>query len=69
VAPMPEIVEEIARKVCGKLAEANPLLAQSEIVFGFAAFLNILSRMQADHLNHITGLDESDPLDRDTQSD
>ncbi len=69
VAPSPELVEQIARKVCDKLAVAHPLCSHSEVVHSFTTFLSVVSRMYTNHLNGPEHFDEVDLLDNDTQKD
>ena len=51
VPPTPEVLEQVARGVCEKMAEINPAFKRSEVIYGFAAFLNVMARMRANRLN------------------
>jgi hypothetical protein len=51
VPPAPEVLEQVARGVCEKMAESDPSFKQADVVYGFAAFLNVMARMHANRLN------------------
>jgi len=51
VPPPPEVLEKVARGVCRSMAESDPSFSQSDVVYGFAAFLNVMAQMRANHLN------------------
>ena len=66
VPPNPEVLEEVARGVCETMAESDPSFKRSDVVYGFAAFLNVMARMRANHLNTLKNGDELTRLDTDT---
>ena len=63
VPPAPEVLEEVARGVCKRMAETDPSFQRSEIVYGFAAFLNVMARMRANRLNTLNESDDPNLLD------
>jgi hypothetical protein len=63
IVPAPEVLEQVARGVCQKLAESNPSFNQTDVVYGFAAFLSVVARMHANHLNKLKHRVSSGSLD------
>jgi hypothetical protein len=63
VPPAPELLEQIARGVCKKLAELDPSFEGPEIIYEFSAFLNIMARMHANRLNRLKSSTGSNLLD------
>ena len=50
-APPDEVIADIARQICKRLAqEDNPDYAQPEVIAGFTQFLTLLSNYQAEIL-------------------
>jgi hypothetical protein len=63
VAPAPEVLEQVARGVCQKLAESDPSFKEPDVVYGFAAFLSVVARMHANRLNKLKSSGSSHSLD------
>jgi hypothetical protein len=63
VAPAPEVLEQVARGVCHKLAESDPSFKDADVVYGFAAFLSVVARMHANRLNKLKSSASSHSLD------
>ncbi len=63
IAPPPEVLEQVARGVCQKMAESDPSFNQPDVVYGFAAFLSVVARMHASRLNKLQSGGEPDSLD------
>ncbi len=53
VPPAPEVLEQVARGVCERMAESDPSFKRTDVVYGFAAFLNVMARMRANRLNSL----------------
>ena len=66
VPPAPEVLEQVARSVCERMAESDPSFKQSDVVYGFASFLNVIARMRANRLNALRNSDNPTLLDTDT---
>jgi hypothetical protein len=66
VPPTPEALEQVARGVCEKMAESDPSFKRSDVVYGFASFLNVMARMRANRLNALKNSDDLTLLDTDT---
>ncbi len=66
VAPAPEVLIQVARDVCHKLGESNPAFNQSDVVYGFAAFLSVVARMHANRLNRLKSDAPSSSLDTES---
>lgn len=63
VPPAPEVLEQVARGVCQKLAELDPSFNGPEIMYGLSAFLNVVARMHANRLNKLMSSADSNSLD------
>lgn len=66
VPPTPDMIDEVARNVCRKLAVSDPLFDEPEVVYDFASFLRAVAKMHANHLNKLTQGTDLMPLDTDT---
>jgi hypothetical protein len=67
VPPTLETITHVAQAVCKQLAQRHPPLNRAEVVHGVAAFLNVVTRMHAKHMNTCKSAPESDLLDRESQ--
>lgn len=65
--PTLEAIDQVAKAVCKQLAEENPGFRPPEVVQDLAAFLNVIARIQAAHLNQTR--DGDHPLDTKAESD
>jgi hypothetical protein len=63
VPPTPEVLEQVARGVCQKMAELDPSFKRPEIVYGFSAFLYVMARIHANRLNKLKSSVDSSSLD------
>ncbi len=67
VPPPQAVIDQAAQSVCQKVAEGNPDFEPAKVVHGLAAFLSVLARMHASHLNRRG--DSADSLDSSGQSE
>jgi len=51
VPPTLEAIDQVAKAVCEQLAEENPGFRPPEVVQDLAAFLSVVARIHAAHLN------------------
>ncbi len=51
VPPAPETIDTVARNVCRKLADSDPMFNEPDVVYGFASFLSAVAKMHANNLN------------------
>jgi effector-binding domain-containing protein len=66
VPPAPEVLEQVARSVCRKLADSDPLFNEPDVVYGFASFLSAVAKMHANHLTKLAKSTDIASLDTDT---
>ncbi len=67
VPPPQAVIDQAAQSVCQKVAEDNPTFEPAKSVHGLAAFLSVLARMHASHLNRRR--ESADSLDSGGQSE
>jgi hypothetical protein len=65
VPPTADMIDEVARNVCRKLADSDPLFNEPDVVYGFASFLSAVAKMHANHLNKLTKSNDRMSLDTD----
>ncbi len=63
VPPAPEVIDQVARDVCRKLAISDPSFDQPDVVYGLASFLSAVAKIHARHLNMLRCRAEVDSLD------
>ncbi|CAG0966217.1 hypothetical protein PLCT2_01057 [Planctomycetaceae bacterium] len=66
VPPTLEVIDQVAKAVCEQLAAENPGFRPPEVVQDLAAFLSVVARIHAAHLNRQE--DALEALDTKAQS-
>ncbi|MCC6973581.1 MAG: hypothetical protein IT322_06185 [Anaerolineae bacterium] len=67
VPPTLEMIDQAAKAVCEQLAAENPAFRPPEVAQDMAAFLSVVARIHAAHLNRQE--ETREVLDRENESD